>query len=302
MKPIIQKIDRKLIKNELTEERFLRKTNYGNNIIYIVDANNSPNTMREIARLREIAFREAGGGTGKAFDVDNFDLRENHPYQQLIVYDPEFDEILGGYRFLDLGEILQHNAKIDIATTNLFNISDDFLNNYAHNTLELGRSFVQPKYQVSSGKSIYILDNLWDGLGALIKIYHNIKYFFGKITMYNHFHSKARDLILFFLEKYFRDKNNLVVPKKVLQYATPQNELSKVFIANNYKDDYKILSAEVRKLGENIPPLFNAYMKLSPTMKVFGTAINEHFGGVEETGILITISDIYEKKKQRHLV
>ncbi len=303
MEEIIERVPRGLILQELTEDKLLRNTNFGNNFIYVVDAHNSPNTMKEIARLREIAFREAGGGTGKSIDIDEFDIREEYPYKQLLVWDPESDEILGGYRFLNLGDILKTKKHIDIATTELFNISDEFLNNYAPYTIELGRSFVQPMYQASSGKgkSMYILDNLWDGLGALTKANDNVRFFFGKITMYTHYHTKARDLILYFFNKYFSDTKGLVIPKIGLDFITPLQELSEVFIADNYKDDYKILSAKVRELGETIPPLFNAYMKLSPTMKVFGTAINEHFGGVEETGILITIEDIYDSKKLRHL-
>lgn len=303
MEKIIDKVPRNLIMKELSEDKILRKTNFGNNEIYVIDALDSPNTMQEIGRLREIAFRGAGGGTGKSIDIDEYDTRKNFPYKQLIVWDPESTEILGGYRFLNLGKILKSSDNVDVATTQLFNISDYFLKNYAPYTIELGRSFVQPIYQASkaSGKSKYILDNLWDGLGALTKTCDNVKYFFGKITMYTHFQTRARDLILYFFSKYFNDKENLATPKIGLDFITPVEELSQVFIANDYNKDYKILSAKVRELGENIPPLFNAYMKLSPTMKVFGTAINEHFGGVEETGILITIDDIYESKKQRHL-
>ncbi len=303
MEEIYKKVSRNVLISELTEEKLLRKTNYGNNEIYVVDAFDSPNTMNEIGRLREIAFRAAGGGTGKSIDIDAFDIREKSPYKQLIVWDPEGFEILGGYRFLHLGRVLDSINEIDVATTELFDISDEFIKDYAPYTIELGRSFVQPMYQATagSGKSKYILDNLWDGLGALTTTCENIKYFFGKITMYTHFHTRARDLILYFFTKYFSDEKGLAVPKKGVDILTPYGELSNVFVGENYQKDYKILSVKVRELGENIPPLFNAYMKLSPTMKVFGTAINEHFGGVEETGILITIDDIYESKKQRHI-
>lgn len=303
MVDIIEKVPRELITAELSEDnRFLRKTNFGENEIYVLNYHNSPNTMREVGRLREIAFRGAGGGTGKELDIDHFDTRDI-PYEQLIVWDPESQEILGGYRFLHIGELLKSKDDIDIATTRLFHVSDQFIKEYAPFTIELGRSFIQPLYQASKiqSKSRYILDNLWDGLGALIKSHDNVKYFFGKITMYTHFHTKARDLILYFFEKYFDDKEKLVFPKEMLELETPIQDLENIFSANNYKDDYKILSAKVRELGENIPPLFNAYMKLSPTMKIFGTSKNKHFGGVEETGLMITIEDIYESKKIRHL-
>ncbi len=303
MENVANKVSRELLLQELTKERFLRKTNFGENELYVVNAHNSPNLMREIGRLREIAFRTAGGGTGKSLDIDQYDTRENSPYEQLIVWDPDNLEILGGYRFLHLGKVLQNLGEIDIATTTIFDLSDKFIADYAPYTIELGRSFVQPAFQATKGnKQRYVLDNLWDGLGALTKVCDNIKYFFGKITMYPHFHEKARDLILYFFALYFADNQGLVLPKKSVDFITSHQELADVFKGDNYKNDYKILSAKVRELGENIPPLFNAYMKLSPTMKFFGTAVNEHFGYVEESGILITIEDIYQSKIERHIL
>ncbi len=302
MQAIIEPVQKELLIEELTTDKLLRKTNYGNNEIYVINYHNSKNLMIEVGRLREMTFREAGGGTGKEMDIDYYDTREI-PYEQLIVWDPVEKEILGGYRFLHLTELIKNNNELDIATTELFNVSNEFLKNYAPYTIELGRSFIQPKFQAtkSTSKSKYILDNLWDGLGALTKKYDNVRYFFGKITMYTHFHTKARDLILYFFDKYFKDEKSLVIPKISVDIITPIKELDEVFTSGDYKEDYKILSAKVRELGENIPPLFNAYMKLSPTMKVFGTTINRGFGNVEETGILITIEDIYESKKIRHL-
>ena len=303
MEKIADKVSRELLLQELTKERFLRKTNFGNNELYIINAHNAPNVMQEIGRLREIAFRNAGGGTGKSLDIDSYDTRTKAPYEQLIVWDTENLEILGGYRFLHLGKVMQELGKIDVATTTIFTISHKFLKEYAPFTIELGRSFVQPAFQATkSSKQRYVLDNLWDGLGALTKVCEDIKYFFGKITMYPHFHEKARDLILYFFALYFPDKQKLVVPKKKVDFITEHKELADFFSGENYQKDYKILSAKVRELGETIPPLFNAYMKLSPTMKFFGTAVNEHFGKVEESGILITIEDIYQSKIERHIL
>lgn len=300
---IIAPIKKEIIVEELSKDKFVRFTNYGNNHIYIIDANNSPNTMLEIGRLREEAFRLAGGGTGKKFDIDKFDTGEN-PYKQLIVWEPNVCEILGGYRFFDCRfPNIDENGEINLATSRLFKMSEEFINDYLPYTLELGRSFVQPQYQASkiNRKAIYTLDNLWDGLGAVIERIPYIKYFFGKVTMYTHFNTKARDLILYFLKIYFNDEKKLLTPIEPLQLETPEKELEEVFSKDNFRADYKILSFKVRELGENIPPLLNSYMNLSPTFKVFGTAINNHFGGVEETGIKVTIDDIYESKKHRHL-
>ena len=269
--PIIEPVSKELLKSELTPERQLRMTNKSHNEIYVVTAHNAPNVMREIGRLREIAFREAGGGTGKSMDIDEFDTCDNC-YKQLIVWNPEAEEIIGGYRYL-LGTDweMDANGQPKLATSHMFHFSDKFLTDYMPYTIELGRSFVSLPYQSSrmGAKSLFALDNLWDGLGALTVIKPNVKYFFGKMTMYPSYIRRGRDMILYFLKKHF--------------------------------DDYRILNREVRKLGYNIPPLVNAYMGLSPTMKLFGTAINYGFGDVEETGILIAVDEILDEKRVRHI-
>lgn len=289
---------------ELTRDKFIRKTNHGNNSIYCITAHDSPNVMQEIGRLRELTFRSAGGGTGQEVDIDEFDTCEN-PYKQLIVWNPKRKEIVGGYRFI-LGSdaIKDSKGKASLATSHLFNFSDKFMQEYMPYTIELGRSFIQPNYQSTGAdrRGIFALDNIWDGLGSLTIIYPQIKYFFGKVTMYPDFNREARNLILYFLKKYFGDKENLITPIYPLTIDTPEEELEKIFISDNYLENYKILSQKVRSLGENIPPLINSYMNLSPTMKVFGTALNNEFGNVEETGLIITIKDIYAVKKNRHIL
>ena len=300
---IIQPVDRELIKSELTPEKQLRLTNKSNNEIYIVTAHNSPNVMREIGRLREIAFREAGGGTGKALDIDEFDTCDNC-YKQLIVWNPEAEDILGGYRYLFGTEWeIMPNGQPHLATSHMFHFSEKFMKEYVPYTVELGRSFVSLPYQSSrmGAKSLFALDNLWDGLGALVVLNPEIKYFFGKMTMYPSYIRRGRDMILYFLKKHFDDKENLIVPMKPLKIETDQKELEQLFCKDDFREDYVILNTEIRKLGYNIPPLVNAYMNLSPTMRLFGTAINYGFGDVEETGILIAIDEILEDKRKRHI-
>ena len=301
--PIIQPIPKEVLKCELTPDKQLRLTNKSNNEIYIITAHNSPNVMQEIGRLREIAFREAGGGTGKETDIDEFDICENC-YKQLIVWNPEEGEIIGGYRYL-LGTDWEYdtNGQPKLATSHMFHFSQKFLEEYAPYTVELGRSFVTLPYQSSrmGAKSLFALDNLWDGLGALTVIRPDIKYYFGKMTMYPSYIRKGRDMILYFLKKHFDDKDNLIIPMKPLQLETDPAELEALFCGKDFKEDYKILNGEIRKLGYNIPPLVNAYMGLSPTMKLFGTAINYGFGDVEETGILIAVDEILEEKRKRHI-
>ena len=301
--PIIAPIPVEILKKELTPDLQLRMTNKSNNKIYIVTAHNAPHVMQEIGRLREIAFREAGGGTGKEVDIDEFDTCENC-YKQLIVWNPEAEEIIGGYRYLEGTKWqLDQNGQPILATSHMFHFSEKFLKEYMPYTIELGRSFVSLPYQSSKmgAKSLFALDNLWDGLGALTVIMPNVRYFFGKMTMYPSYIREGRDMILYFLKKYFGDKDNLVVPLKPLKIETDEKKLEALFSENNFKGDYRILNQEVRRLGYNIPPLLNAYMCLSPTMKLFGTAINYGFGDVEETGILIAMEEVFEQKRVRHI-
>jgi len=300
---IIQPIDKALLKSELTPERQLRMTNKSNNEIYVVTAHDAPNVMKEIGRLREIAFRTAGGGTGKAMDIDEFDTMENC-CKQLIVWNPEAEEIIGGYRYLFGSDWkIDANGQPILATSHMFHFSEQFMKDYAPYTVELGRSFVSLEYQNAraNSKSIFALDNLWDGLGALTVINPQCRYFFGKMTMYPSYIRKRRDMILYFLKKHFDDKENLIIPIKPLKIETPEDELSAIFCKDNFKEDYRILNKHIRELGYNIPPLINAYMSLSPTMKLFGTAINYGFGDVEETGILIAVDEILEDKRVRHI-
>ena len=301
--PIIQPVAKELLKSELTAERKLRMTNKSHNEVYVITAHNAPNVMLEIGRLREEAFREAGGGTGKEADIDEFDTCKNC-YKQLIVWNPEQEEIIGGYRYLEgtKWEMDEHGQPM-LATSHMFHFSERFIKEYMPYTIELGRSFVSLPYQSTKmgAKSLFALVNLWDGLGALTVIMPNVKYFFGKMTMYPSYIREGRDMILYFLKKHFSDKEKLVIPMKPLKIETDEEILARLFCEDDFHEDYKILNREIRRLGYNIPPLVNAYMSLSPTMKLFGTAINYGFGDVEETGILIAMDEVLEEKRVRHI-
>jgi hypothetical protein len=303
MKPIAEQLPIDQILAELTKDKLLRYTNNGNNEVYIFDNNTSPVLMHEVGRVREITFRHAGGGTNKELDIDEFDLDKDDPQKQLIVWDPENREMVGGYRFYFPPKGCTNCDVTKLASSSYFSFSEKFTKKYFPHMMELGRSFVHPDYQSRAGgrKSLFALDNLWDGLGALILDNHHLKYLFGKVTMYPHFNQKARNMILYFLRRHFSDPDNLVVPLDPANIDIHEEEMRKLFRGWRYKDNYKILSREVRNLNENIPPLINAYMGLSPTMRTFGTFINHKFGDVEETGIMITLRDIYIEKINRHL-
>lgn len=303
MQDILPPIDRKILKKEINESTFLRYTNYGNVEVHQVNHHKHPNAMLEIGRLRELTFREAGGGTGLPVDIDENDTCED-AYEQLITWDPEDEEIVAGYRFIRGDQVgFNDEGRHNLSTSHYFHFSEKFINEYLPYTIELGRSFVQPKYQprADNRKGLFSLDNLWDGLGALIEIHKDIKFLFGKVTMYTHYNQEARDLLLYFMSHYFPDKDKLVWPIRPLGYYNDMSGFTGMFDRLDYKEGYKKLNAHVRARGENIPPLINTYMNLSSTMRTFGTTMNDEFGEVEETGILVTIADIYDSKKERHI-
>lgn len=302
---IIPRVDRKLIKSELKNKNFLRKTNFGNKEIYITTAHLSPNIMKEIGRLRELSFALDGGGTGNPCDIDEFDtLPEPNCFKQLFVWSPEDEEIVGGYRFIHGSNMMiRENGTFATPTAELFHYTDEFINNYLPYTVELGRAFVQPEFQPSNNlrKGMYSLDNLWDGLGGIALEIPETRYFFGKITMYSQMNRQAKDLILYFYKKHFPDRDGLVWPFESLEILSDYNELVKLFNGRNYKEDYQILLRAVRSLGCTVPAMINAYMHLSPTMRSFGTAKNHEFGETDETGILVTLRDIVPDKRSRYI-
>ena len=303
MEPIIAPVSLELIKAELTPAKKLRDTNKSHNEIYVFTHHDSPNLMREIGRLREEAFRDSGGGSGLSMDIDEYDTMEN-PYHQLIVWDPDAEKILGGYRYIFGSDIkLDEKGQPMLATAHMFHFSEKFIKEYLPYTIELGRSFVAPEYQSSKAgaKALFALDNLWDGLGALGIVRPDMKYFFGKMTMYPDYDREARDLIQHFLFKHFKDEENLVTPYEPLKIETPAEYMDSILTEDEFKADYKILNAEVRRRGVNIPPLVNSYMNLSPTMKMFGGGINHEFSEAEETCILINYDEISENKRERHI-
>jgi len=298
---IIQPIDRELLKSELTADKLVRKTNKLDNEVYIINHHNSPNVMQEIGRLRELTFTLAGGGTGQPVDIDSKDTSENC-YQQLIVYSPEDEEITGGYRFFDCAKSVDPQQK-ELSTAHYFNFSEQFVKEYLPYSIELGRSWVNPSFQpsVNPRKGLFALDNLWDGLGGIVVKHPHMKYFFGKVTMYTSFNDEAKRAVLGFMKTFFPDKEGLAWPINPIYERVENHEIVSQVKDLDFKEGLKVLQKYCREREENVPPLINNYMQLSPSMMSFGTAQNQEFGGVEETGILISLADIYDFKKERHL-
>lgn len=302
MENIIDPIEKAVLVKELSKDRFLRTTRKGGNEIYCVDIHNAPNVVQEIGRLREVTFRHSGGGTGLPVDLDDFDTSDNC-YKQLIVWSPEDEEIVGGYRFILCKDVIGQEDNIALSTSHYFSFSEQFINNYLPNTIELGRSWVQPNFQptVNPRKGLFALDNIWDGLGAVVLAHPEIKYFFGKVTMYPTYNEEARDFLLNFMHQYFPDNENLITPHHPLAQDYDKVAFDKMLEGLDFKEGFKVLNAFAKERGEFVPPLVNIYMNLSPTMKTFGTAVNPDFGNVEETGILVSFVDIYQEKKDRYM-
>ena len=305
MKKIIDPVSTDLLKSQLTKDKFLRNTNHGGNEIYVVDNNNAPDVIREIGRLREEAFRAGGGGTGRELDIDKFDTDAAYGYKQLVLWDPEAERIIGGYRYVLCDDIVYDKYGQPILTSShMFRFSKKFIRNDLQHTIELGRSFVTIDYQSSKGgaKSIFALDNLFDGLGALIVMYKGrMKYFFGKMTIYRQYPAPAREMIQVFLNKWFgaakMRRVKLVKPARVKRPI----KYMKVLKGLTFKEDYRNLKAFVSDFGVSIPPLVNSYMNLSPKMQYFGTGVNDEFGDIFDSGILIPFKYITDDKIDRHV-
>lgn len=302
MEPIIDPVDVGLIKAELTPDKKLGDTNKGGNELYIVTSKDSPNTVREIGRLREVSYREAGASSGKSVDLDEYDMMDN-PYCQLIVWDPDASAIIGGYRYI-LGPnvTLKDDGQPNITSSHLYQFSDEFIERYLPHVMELGRSFVTPEYQSSKAgaKSVFTMDNLWDGIASVILSHPSIHYFLGKMTIYPTYNETARNLIIHFLKKHFNDPEGLVRPKKEIEMTESEEMMDLILREDDVKKDYRLLKDAVRKLGTNIPPLVNSYINTSSRMKMLGSCVNDELGDAIETGIMIGFEDIYAEKKERH--
>lgn len=305
MKEIIPPVEKQLLQAELTATRFIRPTNKAGNEIYDIAAHEAPNVMREIARLRELAFRQGGGGTGEEMDMDCFDTMDC-PYRQLIVWNPDAKEIIGGYRYI-LGRDtrLAEDGQPNIVSRHMFRFTSQYIKDYMPYTTELGRAFVSPAYQTEQAgiKSIFALDNLWDGLGALVYNNPDIRYLIGKITIYPMFDPIARDLIYAYLQRFFPSREELVSIKHPHNISSRVQAMAdRMFVNGDHKTNYRLLQKAVRERGETIPPLFGAYIGLTSTMQTFGTGINDEFGNIYDTGIMITFADILEEKKERYIM
>lgn len=298
MKPVIAPVETEILLHEL-EGHLLRPSNKAGNLIYDITAHECPNVMREIGRLREISYRAGGGGTGKELDIDDQDIMPR-PYHQLIVWDPDNNQIIGGYRYLFGHEAEIRNGQPFITSAHLFHYSERFIRDYLPNTIEFGRAFVQPMYQKREMgvKALFALDNIWDGIGAVLFNHPEMRYMIGKVTIYPGYNEQARELIYAYLDRYHKGEQGLIEPYHPL---LSQPLTHSPFEGEDKQENYHILQHAVREQGTVIPPIFTAYLNLTNNLQFFGNAINDEFGDVLESGIMVDLETVYPEKKERYI-
>ena len=297
MQPIIPPVDTALILHEL-EGHLLRPSNKAGNLIYDITAHECPNVMREIGRLREISYRDAGGATGKEADIDDMDTMAK-PYHQLIVWDPDNQQIIGGYRYLFGSDAEIRNGQPYITSSFLFRYSEQFIRDYLPYAIEFGRAFVQPMYQTREMgvKALFALDNIWDGIGAIMHNNPHIRWMIGKVTVYPDYNPTARELIYAYLDRYHHGQEGLIAP----YHLQPIEPIETPFEGNDPQENYHILQHAVREQGTVIPPMFSAYLNLTNELQFFGTAIEETFSNVYDSGIMVDLETVYPEKKERYI-
>ena len=300
---LIEPVSRKLLREELTKDRLVRPTRIGSNEVYIFTAHKAPNLMQEVGRLRELTFRDAGAGFGTAVDIDHFDTDE-YPCRQLIVWDPVADEIIGGYRFNIFHKFKGKPLRdIPLANKSLYSISKTFTFEYIPYLVELARAFIQPKYQpkFAGRKAAFSLDNIWDGLGALVVKYPFIRYFFGRLTFFSNYDPTVRDLAFYFFAKHLQGNPALLSAKKPFEFPTLLNDLEKVIGGSSIKDDFTKLNQAAKNHGTTIPPLVKSYFNVSGTLRVFEPVFDSYFASSYAAAILVTITDVYPAFIKRYI-
>ncbi len=304
MEQIIDPIPVELLKQELNDKTFLKKTNKAGNEVYVVNYENAPNVLKEVGRLREITFRAVGSGSGTCCDIDHFDVEDRACYQ-IIVWNPDADEIIGGYRFTRLKDAsFREDGQPYINSAKLFKFTPEFVEKYFPYALEMARAWVQPKYQSREMgvKSLFALDNIWDGIGGLIARDPEIKYLMGKVSMFATSPRPSLEAMIYFLEKFCGDKENLISginPECVC--VERKAELDELFCGADLKENYKLLNNYVCSLGDKIPPLIHLYLNLTSSMKTFGTVMDPNFGEEFDTEMIICVDDIYPDKYERYI-
>jgi putative hemolysin len=278
--------------NELKKSKLIGQTSDGKKI-YLYDYTEDSIVLKELGRLREISFRKVGEGVNKKRDTDKYDIY----YQHIILWDENELEIVGSYRIGNSDFIFKNIGVKGFYSNNLFSYNEEFVP-YLQNSIELGRSFVQPKYWGTRA-----LDYLWFGIGAYLKNNPNIKYMFGPVSLSASFPTIAKDMIIFFYSHYYGNTNSLVEAKTPYQYANNINELKELFDLNDKKKDFKFLKSTLANIGVSIPTLYKQYSEiaLDDGVKFLNFNVDKNFSDCIDGFILVEIDKIKDSAKQRYM-
>ncbi|CAA6821001.1 MAG: Putative hemolysin [uncultured Sulfurovum sp.] len=284
---------RQTLKKELSKAQKLGETNDGK-IIYLYEYEKGSIVLQEIARLRELTFRQVEEGTGKKRDKDDFD----YYYKHIVLWDDKELEIAGSYRIAESNYVYQNYDIEGFYTHSLFNFDADF-EPYLHNSIELGRSFVQPKYWGSRA-----LDYLWQGIGAYLSQNEHIKYMFGAVSLTNSMPKAAQELIIYYYDKHYGRHKELLKPKKPFEITNSNlGHLETIFNGNDEKENLIILKEQLNYYGVTIPTLYKQYSELCEQggISFLGYNIDKEFNDCIDSFILVNVHKIKEKKRKRYI-
>ena len=292
---VIDPVAPSVLKAELKEEYRLCETSHGGFEVYLIDGTTAPSVLTEIGRIRELAFRSNGGGTGKSVDLDRFDLEPELGFRQLVLWDPEREMIAGGYRILTGNRCrFGEDGQPLMPSAHLFRFSDAFMKDVIPGMVELSRSFITASFmnEPASARNVFALDGLFEGICYAVAP-EKMRWFFGKVTFYPDYPLEALSLIHAFFTKYAADPRvvpHTERPMLTLDYAP------EVLCGDSFKADFRALKLYFRKRGFYIPPILNTYINLSDSFRYFGNAVNDEFGNVTEMGLLVDMSDIQAER------
>lgn len=278
--------------NELKKSKLIGQTSDGKKI-FLYDYTEDSIVLKELGRLRELSFRKVGEGVNKKRDTDKYDVY----YQHIILWDENELEIVGSYRIGNSDFIFRNIGVKGFYSNNLFAYNEEFTP-YLKNSIELGRSFVQPKYWGTRA-----LDYLWFGIGAYLKNNPNIKYMFGPVSMSASFPSVAKDMMVFYYNHYYGLTADLVEPKVPYSYSNNLSEIKDIFDLNDKKKDFKFLKSTLANIGVTIPTLYKQYSEiaLDDGVKFLGFNVDNDFGDCVDGFILVEVEKIKDSAKQRYI-
>lgn len=285
--------NRVLLRQELAAARCLGKTRDGK-VIYLCTMENAPCVMREIGRLRELTFRTVGEGCGQPRDIDRFDRY----YDQLVLWDSEDMEVVGAYRLADARHVIRRHGVDGLYSSTLFTYGPQVLNKL-QSGLEMGRSFVQPRYQ-----NRHSLDYLWFGIGAYIKANPHIRYLFGPASISHYYGTESTARLVYFFACHYGDANLDVAPRHPFVIPDALNkDLQTEFSGTNAEDDMKSLRQSLAQAGLPLPILYKHYSQATTPDGVAFTAFNvdTDFGNCVDSFVIADLSKLTPRKRQRYL-